>query len=112
MCSPGTDRYDRNTSTSQSRSDVVTNSINFGEGQLLGTTTTDKVCLSGSEKTPTCLLKGFTFFEITSMKDINLTTSYSGILGIAPDDPTNGPSFLAKLKTDNYINEKVLALLM
>ena len=53
---------------------------------------------------------GFNFFEVTSFVNLKLSPSYSGILGIAPDDPTNGPSFVATLLKDGYINQKILGM--
>ena len=35
---------------------------------------------------------------------------YSGILGMAPDDPQNGPSFVGKLKSDGVISQKTVGL--
>jgi hypothetical protein len=44
-----------------------------------------------------CVEKGFTFFEVQSIKAISLNPNYSGILGLAPDFADNGPSFVARL---------------
>lgn len=85
--------------------------IPFGDGgQLNGRVTKDKVCLVESDNRLTCVDNGFNFFEITGMTNIKLANAYSGILGIAPDDPTNGPSFVASLKNGNYIKYKMLGI--
>jgi Eukaryotic aspartyl protease len=59
-----------------------------------------------------CTQEGFTFFEITNVNKIALAKSYSGILGIAPDDPSNGPSFVATLKSQGQIRNKMIGLLL
>lgn len=111
-CVDGTQRYDRSASTSQSKSDVVTDRIPFGGGSLIGRTTTDLTCLNITAEKSTCVEKGFTFFEILKTENLNLASQYSGILGIAPDDPSNGPSFVAKLKAEGYIDKKMLSINM
>jgi hypothetical protein len=57
-----------------------------------------------------CTDSGHTFFEVTDFKDITLSPYYSGIMGMAPDDPQNGPSFVAKLKADGKISTKTVGL--
>jgi hypothetical protein len=57
-----------------------------------------------------CTDTGHTFFEVKGFKDIAISPYYSGILGLAPDDPMNGPSFVAKLKTDGVIPQKTVGL--
>ena len=79
---------------------------------LLGRTTTDVACLVTSDLRRVCSWKGFTFFEVTNIQGYTLNANYSGILGIAPDDPSNGPSFVATLNNDGYIHSKMISLLL
>ena len=46
------------------------------------------------------------------MKDLVLANQYSGILGIAPDDESNGPSFVCKLVSDGVVENKQISLLL
>lgn len=111
-CATGTDRYDRSASnSSQASPDIMTTVVPFGQGNLTGRTLTDKVCMvtpSGSDNT--CSDASHTFFAVNDFQNLQLSSSYSGILGVAPDDPTNGPSFIALLKNDKKIKEKVVGL--
>ena len=97
-CVESTERYNRGTSSSYKKSPVTSTSIAFGEiGQLVGKTAMDNTCLQTNWGKDVCVESGFSFFEVQNTKDINLASQYSGIIGIAPDDPSNGPSFVAKL---------------
>jgi hypothetical protein len=49
---------------------------------------------------------------VQSLSGIKLASQYSGILGIAPDDPHNGPSFVAKLHDDGVVEKKMISLLL
>lgn len=77
-------------------------------GQLIGRTSIDRTCMAVGAKNSKddirCTDSGHTFFEVKSLKDINLNPNYSGIMGVAPDDPMNGPSFVAKLKNEGIIS--------
>ena len=97
-CVEGTQRYSRGSSSSFKKSPVTSTSISFGEiGQLVGKTAMDTTCLQTNWGKDVCVESGFSFFEVQNTKDINLASQYSGVIGIAPDDPSNGPSFVAKL---------------
>jgi len=63
-----------------------------------------------TESSTACTDSGHTFFEVKGFKDISISPYYSGILGLAPDDPMNGPSFVAKLQTDGVIPQKTVGL--
>lgn len=69
----------------------------FGDGLILGRTTNDIMCLNTNWGQDICVDPGFTFFEITKTDKIAITPFYSGILGVAPDHPSTGPSFITKL---------------
>jgi hypothetical protein len=38
--------------------------------------------------------------------------SVDGVIGLAPDEPTNGPSFIATLQNQSIINRKMFGLIM
>lgn len=59
-----------------------------------------------------CIKTAFTFFEVLAAKEVTLASAYSGILGIAPDDEKNGPSFIAKLVEDKIIDSKMVSVLL
>ena len=98
-CNANTERYDRSTSTSSALSTLNENEISFGDtgGLLQGRSTNDIVCLIAGDFTKTCTQSSFTFFEVTKTRNISLNSNYSGVVGLAPDDASNGPSFVAKL---------------
>lgn len=92
-CSQYTDRFDRTASATASTSTTIkTTRIPFGDsGYLVGRTTIDKCCMKTSSSEPdtdyACTQTDHTFFEVKSFENVNMNPSYSGIMGMAPDDP-------------------------
>lgn len=76
---------------------------------LNGDTYIDQVCVYIGIHNKTCVYTGFSFFEITSVTGPPLG-NYDGILGLAPDDPNNGPSYITAMKDKNLISRKMLGL--
>ncbi len=111
-CGTHTQRYDRIASSSYNESkDIQIKSIPFGDGgTLIGQTSVDIACMVLADQSEVCLDNKHTFFEVTGFQHLSLSSSYSGIIGLAPDDPANGPSFIAKLKNEGKITEKKIGM--
>jgi hypothetical protein len=70
---------------------------------VIGDDAQDRVCMHDNN---TCVLN-FRFLGVTNSQNIS---AIDGIIGLAPDDPSNGPSFVAQLKTDGYIDKKMFGI--
>ena len=111
-CNPNmTTKYERRASTTSSKGLDSTTNIPFVTGYLTGRTTNDQVCVVTGTDSKLCATNVFTFFEVTST-DLSLSAYTTGILGIAPDDPSNGPSFIALLYENRIIAQKMLGMLI
>ncbi len=84
----------------------------FGPGKILGRTTNDVMCLFTNWGKEMCVDPGFNFFEVTKTESIAMLPQYSGILGVAPDHQSNGPSFVDKLHEAGIIGRKMMSLLI
>ena len=53
-------------------------------------------------------ISNFTFISITEV--INFSTGIQGILGLGPDDPSNGPSFVTSLYNLKVLSKSMFGL--
>ena len=67
--------------------------IQFDQISVNGTIIQDTVCIAA--KTGYCV-NGFPFFMVTSVSSNMLPIN--GAIGLAPDDPSNGPNFISALQ--------------
>jgi acetamidase/formamidase len=61
------------------------------------------------EKSKWCAVN-FRFLSVTDVK--SSMAPMDGVLGLAPDDPSNGPSFIATLFNQGTIDKKMLGLML
>jgi hypothetical protein len=109
-CADGVQVYVKALSNTSIPSNIAVSSIPFGKGNLIGDTRIDEVCVYEGTKNKICVFNEFTFFEVTSMNGIELSSNYSGILGLAPDNPSNGPSFITSMKNKGVISRRMLGM--
>ncbi len=64
----------------------------------------DAVCIESKTRCVT----NFTFLTITDVD--GKMADFDGYIGLAPDDPNNGPSFIAELYNQNVIDEKLVTI--
>ena len=65
----------------------------------------DKVCISNSSD----CVDNFKFYAISSQTGLD---SEDGILGLSPDELGNGPSYVAALKQQNLIDQKMVSFFL
>jgi hypothetical protein len=109
MCNQTASKYDRMASNVSIPGNIGVTQLNFSRSLLIGDTRIDQVCVYIGTHNKTCVYTGFTFFEITSISGPKLG-EYSGILGLAPDDPNNGPSYISAMKNSDLISRRMLGM--
>lgn len=67
----------------------------------------DTVCVQDQNK---YCVKNFRFLDILKVK--SQMAPMDGVIGLAPDDPSNGPSFIATLADQGKIDKKMVGLLL
>jgi len=73
----------------------------FGSLYVTGDDYPDKVCVNNLQ---TCV-NPFRFISVTDLDPRIIPID--GMVGLAPDDPNNGPSFVAALYDNNMISQKM-----
>lgn len=73
----------------------------------MGDDVADTVCIF--KKDQWCAEK-FRFLSVTDVKEA--MTAMDGVIGLAPDDPSNGPSFIATLFDQGKIDKKMLGIMI
>ena len=105
-CSTGYKMYDSSASTTSKQVASDTNELDYGSATLLGSTYSDRVCLT--EDGGSCL-SDFEFFVIEHETGLS---ELDGILGLSPDSNKNGPSFMGALKSQNLIDKEIVTFWM
>ncbi|CDW83707.1 eukaryotic aspartyl protease family protein [Stylonychia lemnae] len=80
----------------------VPKTLKYGSATVMGQSYLDKVCLN-----EIVCADNFQFLAITVQTGIK---GFDGILGLAPDQESNGPSYVAKLKESKVIDKKQVGL--
>ncbi|CDW78695.1 eukaryotic aspartyl protease family protein [Stylonychia lemnae] len=107
-CLPTHRRYNPLTSTTQTPGSNETFILYLDDNFYVGDDYYDTVCVADSSK---YCAKDFKFIAVT---DINKVTSelakIDGVVGLGPDDPSNGPSFIAELYNQGVIGKKMFGI--
>ena len=77
--------------------------LQYGSATLEGQILADDVCIDPLNQ---YCSKNFTFLGITKQEGFD---DADGILGLSPDIPQNGPSFVQKLREANLIDFKIVS---
>jgi hypothetical protein len=79
----------------------------YGNAYVVGDDYNDTVCIGTSHGN---CVDGFRFLSVTDV-DPNIIP-LDGMIGLAPDDPSNGPSYIASLKDAGMIDKKQFGLMI
>lgn len=79
----------------------------YGQFTVVGDDMNDTVCVQDQNK---YCVKNFRFLDILKVK--SQMAPMDGVIGLAPDDPSNGPSFIATLADQGKIDKKMVGLLL
>ena len=105
-CAAGYKMYDSSTSSTSKQVPSDTTELDYGSATLLGSTYSDRVCLSQDDGS---CLNDFEFFVIDSETGLS---GLDGILGLSPDYKSNGPSFMKALKSQSIIDNEIVTFWM